>query len=155
MKSKITLILVLFSLFFTAAAFADTSIRAEVDKTKITTADTLTYKLIIITSEKNTPVPEAPKFSGFSVVSQAQSSTISFVKGATDTHLAYVFILMPLQTGKLKIEPSNIKVGPKTYASGGFEIEVTQSKSTPKTPEQKNLTAPDSQPDSEEPQTTL
>lgn len=134
MKVKTNLFIILFSLLFTAGAFAETSIKAQVDKTGITTDDSLTYKLIIISSEKNIPVPAIPKFEGFNLVSQAQSSTISFAKGGTETHLVYVFILVPGEAGKIKIEPSKIKVGAVTYTSEQFEIEVTQGKVQPQIP---------------------
>lgn len=147
MKFKTNLTYVLFSLFLAATAFAETSIKAQVDKTGITTDETLTYKLVIISSEKKIPVPLMPKFNGFTVLLQAQSVTASFVKRKEETQLVYVFILLPREAGKLKIEPGSIKISGNTYTSEEFEIEVTQGKALPK--------IPPSLPESDEPRITL
>jgi hypothetical protein len=146
---KTVLILFIFLFFFLDSAYAQTTIKAEVDKTTLTTDDTLTYKLIITSSEKKIPAPQVPKFEGFNIISQAQSSTLSFVKGNIKTILVYAFILAPTDIGKFKIEPSQIIVKGKTYSSEGFEIEVTQGKMKPKIPPEKI------QPESETPQVTL
>ena len=141
---------------FIVLAYAETSIKAEVDKTSITTDETLTYKIIITSSEKRMPEPQIPKFEGFSVISQAQSSTISFVQAGIKTILVYAFILAPTDKGKFKIRPSTIKIKNKTYSSDAFEIEVTQGKSKPKPPSEQKPSLPKELPQEEEkPQITL
>ena len=142
MKFKINLPVVLFILFSAGCVFAETSIKAEVDKISIATDDTLTYKLIITTSEKDIPVPLMPKFEGFDVVSQAQSSTITFAKGGSNTNLVYVFILAPRLAGKLTIQPVTLKVGLRKYESQQFQIGVTQGKPKPKISPNQELTLP-------------
>lgn len=156
MKIKSIISIVLFVFFFTISAFAQTSIKAEVDKTRISTDELLTYKLIITSSEKQLPPAQIPRFEGFSVVSQAESSTVSFVKSTIKNILVYAFILVPKDTGKFKIEPSIIKIKDKTYSSDTLEIEVIQGKAKPKAkPEQKPSQPEETQPESEEPQVTL
>lgn len=113
-------------------AFAETSIKSEVDKLKINSAETLTYKLTISSSEKQIPKATIPKFNGFKVISQAQSSNMSFTKGKITTGLVYVFILAPTNIGKFKIEPSTIKVKGQAFSSDAFEIEVTQGQAQPR-----------------------
>lgn len=139
MKVKAVLFLWLLSLLFVRLVFAETSIKSEVDKTGITTDDTLVYKVTVTSSEKNIPVPEIPKFEDFIVASQAQSSTIVFLKGRTNTQAAYGFILLPRQAGKLKIGPAKIKVGSETFVSEQLQIDVAQGK------EKSKETAPDPQ----------
>jgi hypothetical protein len=39
-----------------------------------------------------------------------------------------VFILSPADIGKMKIEPSSIKIKDDTYSSDAFEIEVRQAR---------------------------
>lgn len=141
MKNKI-IIAAIFVFLFTAIAFAETSIKAEVDKISITTDDTIVYKLIISSDEKNIPQPEFPKFEGFKVLSSAETSQIRFAKGIQKAGVIYVFILSPAEVGKITIEPSVIKIGNQTYSSDSFEIEVKPGRAQPKSK-------------SEEPRTTL
>jgi hypothetical protein len=124
------------------SAFAETTIKAEVDKKRISTDEAVTYKLIVSSTEKDIPQPQLPGFEGFATVSSAQSSTISFMQGGPKTILILACILAPLNTGKFTIQPSSITVQGKTYSSEAFDIEVVQGKTMP-------------QPETKEPQTTL
>ena len=152
---KIIVSLAIFVFAFIAASFAETEIKAEADKTSITTDDGLTYKIIITSSDKAVPAPQLPKFRGFSVLSQAQSSTMSFVKSNVKTILVYAFVLAPTDVGKFEIEPSTIKIGNKTYSTQALEIEVKPGKTKPKThPEEPSLPEK-SLPESQEAQVTL
>lgn len=127
---------------FASISFADTSIKAEVDKKKLSTDETLTYKLTITSSEKQLPQPQIVKFEGFNIISQVESSAISFLKSQITTNAVYVYILAPTDVGKFKIGPSLIKIKNKTYSSAEFNIEVVAGKVIPK-------------PESEQPQYTL
>lgn len=108
--------------------FAQTQVLAEIDKTTLVEDDNITYKFIITTSENKLPQPQIPAFKDFVIISQAQSSSISFVKGVSKTILTYTFILTPTSIGKFKIEPSSIKIKDKTYSTDSFEIEVKAAK---------------------------
>ncbi len=121
---KILLSCAMLLLIFILPALAETQIRAEVDKTSITADELLTYKIVIASSEKELPKPKVPDFKGFAIVSQAQSSTASFVKGAAKTILVFAFILAAKEKGRLQIPPCTIKVKDKEYSSQSFEIEV-------------------------------
>lgn len=148
-----TLLLILFS---TAPALAEISIKAEVDKTSISTDETLTYKLIITSTDNEAPEPEVPKFTGFNVISQAESSTFSYLKTGPKTILVLAFILAPNDIGKFKIEPSLIKLKGKAYSTDSFEIEVTQGKSKPQVPPEEKPSLPEEfQPESGQPKITL
>ena len=105
-------------------AFAQTTIKAEVDKTSITTDEFLTYKLTVVSVEKNIPPPKLPEFRGLAVVSQAESSTVSFQRGGMQSVIVFAFILLPQETGKIKIEPAQVRVKGKIYSSEAFQIEV-------------------------------
>ena len=149
MSRKSFFILVLLVVLFAVPLFAETTVKAEVSKTSISTDDTLTYKLSITTNEKNLPEPKLPKFDGFEVVSQAQSSNLSFVKNEMKSTIVFEFILVAPEAGKFKIGPSTIKAQGATYATDSFEIEVTQGKLKPKAPQE------NPPPESDEPQYTL
>lgn len=144
-KIKLLLPGILFILFISANSFAETAIKAQVEKTSITTDETLTYKITITSTEKKLPEPKIPDFKGFSVVSTVQSSTLSFGKNNINTTLGYAFILAPTDVGKFKIEPSKVTIAGRTYSSEAFEIDVKPGKAKPQ-----NI-----QPESEQPQYTL
>jgi hypothetical protein len=124
--------------------FAQTSIRAELDKMSLTTDEALTYKLIIISSERELPQPQVADFKDFALISQAQSSTFSFVKGTARTILVYAFILAPTKTGKFQIGTSFIKLKQKTLSTEVFEVEVKDGKS--KLKPQKKSPIPEKEP---------
>jgi len=126
MKTKLVISALLFVLFFVASACAEITIKAEVDNTSITTNDFLTYKLVIISTEKNIPSPQIPKFEGFDVLSQAQSSSLSLAASNIKTMLTFTYILASKEKGKFKIEPAVIKLNDKVLSSAAFEIEVKQ-----------------------------
>ena len=135
---------------------ADTSIKAEVGKTSITTDETLTYKLTITSDEKKLPQPELPDFANFSVVYSAQSSTLSVAKNSTRTTVSYSYILAPLEAGKFTVGPGRVKAGDKTYSSQAFEIEVKQGVNQPQPPHKQEPPQPEEEiPESKEPQFTI
>lgn len=153
---KTGILSLLFISLFTAAAFGETSIKAEVDKTSLTADDSFTYKLTITSSEENMPAPALSKFTGFKILSSAQSSTMSVIKNNIKTIIAYTFILAPANIGRFNIEASTIKIKKETYSTPAFVIEVKPGKTRPKAkPKEKPLLPEEIQPETEEPQITL
>jgi len=106
-------------------------IKAEIDKSELTTDDLLNYKVIINSMGKNISLPDFPEFDGFETVSQAHSSNISFSKGEVRRTTTYLFVLLPDKVGKITIGPASISIGNDIYATESFEIEVTQGKRAP------------------------
>jgi len=155
MKNKIIIAIILILLFI-PRAFAEVSINAKVDKTKINTDEAVTYKVTIISSERNIPAPQIPKFKSFNMVSQSQSSTASFTKSKINIVIVYTFILAPADIGRFKIEPSIIKIKDKVYTTDSFEIEVVLGKAKPvPKPEKKPSLPEELLPEREQPQITL
>jgi hypothetical protein len=144
MKFRFCILPIVFILFLISDVLAEVSLKAEVDKTSITVDENITYKLIIISSEKEVPQPQVAEFEDFLVLSQAQSSTVSFVKGTAKTILVYAFILAAKEAGKFKIKPSSIKIKDKVYPTDSFEIEVKAGLGLPRKrfalPEEENQT---------------
>ena len=62
-----------------------------------------------------------PKFEGFNVLSQEQSSTFSLAASNIKTTLTFTYILAPKEKGKFKIEPAVIKLKDKVFSSAAFE----------------------------------
>lgn len=130
--------------------YADTTIKAEVDKPQLTTDELLTYKITVTSSDKQIGALQLPELDGFSIASQSQTSNFSFSGKGVNTSVVYTFILLPLKTGRLKIGSSSVKVGNKAYYADNIEVEVTQGKAQPQKP-----VTPKKIPLSGEPQITL
>lgn len=121
---------VFFSLFLIilvapGSIFAEVSLKARVDKTRIALNQAVTYTLTIVSTERVVAQPEFPKFTGFAIASQQQSSTISFQKNGMKSVLSFKFVLLPQEEGSFKIEPASIKMRNQLYQSEAFKIEVT------------------------------
>lgn len=142
MKPRFFIYTALLILCLRGFASAETAIKAEVDKLRFSTDEALTYKLVVTTTESKIPQPKLPKFENFMIVSQANSSTVSFVRGGAKTILVFAFILAPKAVGKLKIEPASVQAEGKTYATPELEIEVVQGKAKPQSPPKKGRPAP-------------
>jgi hypothetical protein len=155
---KKTLILgMILSCLFCRGAFAEVTLKAEVDKKSLSTDEILTYKITISYSDVKVSDPALPVFQGFQVVSSAQSSSISLGRGKGKSSLSYAFVLAPEKAGKIKIEAASIKADGQTYSSDAFEIEVTQGARQPQPvlPKTKPTSPKKSVPQSEEPEITL
>lgn len=147
-------------LIFTGACFADESIKAEVDKLKVVIGEVFTYKITVSLSQGQITAPKLPELKDFQVVSQAQSSQISFSGGSAKTAVVYAFVLSPINTGKFTIGPATIKIKDKDYVTSSFIIEVIESKGRPKEgrkapsmPRQKRIPYPETE--EPKPQITL
>lgn len=155
MRNSIAATLI-FIFLFVNIVFAQTSLKAEIDKTQITTDETVTYKLTIISPERQIPNPQLPKFTGFKVISQAKSSHISLGGSENKTVITYQFILVPIDIGKFKLQPATVKIKNEVYSTDGFEIEVKPGKTKPQTQPKERILPPEGlPPETEKPQITL
>ena len=163
MKRFLLSLLVFIVLLSSACAFAETTIKAEVDKKVMSADEDLTYKVVISSSENSVPAPELPKFEDFTVLSSARSSTMSFKEGTVKTFAVYAVILAPAKTGTCTIAPATLKIKNTVYATDSIAIEVKEGKeksAPPQSPGEPRQSLPGSdpgseQPDSQEPKYTL
>lgn len=123
----ITFMAFFLTVFLGSSAFAETTLNAQVDKTELAAGQLLTYRLTVDSTEKKLPSPQLPKFEGFSVVSQAQSSNVSLIKNEVTIQYLFVFSLMPLQAGKYTIGPATVTIKDKAISTREFQIEVLPS----------------------------
>ena len=126
MKRAAVLCLAVAAVFlFTGSGFGkDLAFKAEVDKVKLAATEVLTYKLTVDSTLKDIPKPSFPDFSGFNVISEANTSHISVSGGTKNVSLGYVFMLRPTEAGTFTIKPAELKIGDKIYSSAEFKIEV-------------------------------
>ena len=125
--------------------FAEQAIHAEVDKTELSTDGVLTYKVSITSSGNEPMVPEVPEFDDFSVLSQMQSTQLSFAGDRADKVFEYSFVLRPKKDGELTIKPAVIRVGDQEYSSDSFSINVSPGQTQ----------APEVMPETGQPRITL
>ena len=152
---KIFFLTVILALLIAQPALAQITIKAEVSRSKLSTDDTLVYKVTITSPQANFNQPQLPKFTAFSILSQSQSTSLALEKEGWKTSLVYEFLLSPVAAGKLSIEPTSIKTKNEAISSEAFDIEVTQGKMIPKVPQGNPLPPKNSLPESEEPKVTL
>jgi hypothetical protein len=120
-------------LFLEARALdEEITLEAEVNKTNIALNVTLTYKLTVSSLQSRIPEPKFPKFSGFNILSQANTSKVSVEQGKVRIYLSYIFVLAPTRPGAFTISPSQLTIGEKTYSSAEFKIKVEPVKPQPK-----------------------
>jgi hypothetical protein len=126
MKSIIVSIALIF--LFLGTSLAQPSIKAEVDKKSVATDEAVVYKVTVILEQNNQPQIQLPKFDGFTIISTAESQTVSFADKTLKTHFLYVLVLVPRVAGTLKIPPVRLKSEAGTIESEAFEIQVKPGK---------------------------
>ena len=119
-------------------------ITASVDRTKLSTDETLTLAVTLNTNDSNPPNPTLPSLEGFTIVGSGTSSQISIVNGAMSTQLIYSYRLQPYATGDLVIDPISVTLNGQTYSTEPITVQVTQGTGTPPTAPPSNPTAPTS-----------
>jgi hypothetical protein len=124
MKSIQILVFLVFLFSVQSKVWADSPIKAEVDKASITTDEILTYKLTVISRQKDISSLKIPDFKGFIVISQIQSSSVSFQKEGQQTNLMLVFKLRPKQSGKIKIAPARVMIQGNSYTTEELFVEI-------------------------------
>ena len=135
-KFLMPVILALLVLPFASAGGAwaqgQNSIHAKVDRTSLSTGETL---LLTITASSssilNAPRPQMPELAGFNVVGTSTSSQISIVNGATTSQVVYLYQLQPYETGELVIEPVTLTVEGQTYSTQPIAVQVSQGSGAP------------------------
>ena len=139
--AAVGLALVILALPLSAVYAQASPIEVDVDRRQLSTDETLTLT-VTITGESTVPTPATPRFDEFSVLSRSSSSQISKVNGVTSAQVVYRYRLQPIRTGRVTIEPIEITLAGKTYASDPITVQVTQGSGVPSR-------APASQPSSQ------
>lgn len=133
MNGKVFFWLMVF-LMVSSAALCETTISSDVDKTTLSVGEELVYKVTVISSERDVPAPKIDNFEGCAILSQAESSTVTFERGGGKSVQVYVYVLSPVREGTLKIKPATIAVDNKIYSTEVLSVTVN--------PEIKNLQKP-------------
>ncbi len=100
-------------------------VTAEVDRTELTTDETLTLTLTIRGSGSIQP-PALTGLQGFAMLGRSSSMSISTVQGKTTSEAVYNFTLQPTETGTLTLGPISVTVDGRSHSTESIAVEVTQ-----------------------------
>ena len=129
-KLKLTLItaLTVIALLIVAVpSFAQESpIQAEVDRTNLTTDESLVLTITVQGLGSNVSEPEIPYLDGLNIVGSSTSSQISIINGSTSTSKVYQFRLQPARPGDVTIAPINVIIDGQTYGSDPILVHIEQ-----------------------------
>jgi hypothetical protein len=110
-----------------AQGSAQAAIQAEVDRTALSTDETLLLTVTLNSSSLlNAPRPALPVLTGFNVVGSGSSSQISIVNGDVTSVVVYSYRLQPYEAGDLVIEPISVTLGGQTYSTQPITVHVSQ-----------------------------
>lgn len=104
---------------------------AEVDRTSLSTDETLTLTVTVSGGMLSTPRPALPDLQGFQILSSQSSSQISIVNGDISSRVVYVYRLQPYETGDLVIQPIAVTVDGQTYSTLPIGVQVVQGTGAP------------------------
>jgi hypothetical protein len=140
-----TMIILLLVLVTPGYAQGNGVISASVDRTTLSTDETLTLTVELSAADGiNLSRPALPSLDGFSVVGSSSSSQISIVNGAVSMQWVYDYQLQPYSTGDLVIEPISVTLSGQTYSTQPITVRVTQGTGVPPSAPPSNPKAPSS-----------
>lgn len=105
------------------------SVTAEVDRSELTTDDTVTLT-VVVTGSGRVSQPTLPALDGLQILGTSRASQISIVNGVTNTQTIYRYTLQPLQTGEIEIGSISVIIDDQTYTTEPITLQVTQGSGT-------------------------
>ncbi len=126
-------------------AMAQSPITAKVNRTAITTDETVNLIVTVSSQSLAAPRPDLPPLDGFEIVGTSSTSQISMVGTKITSEGRYRFQLRPTKTGELVIPPITLSVNGQTFNTDPITVTVTQGTAPPQpsTPPSHSATAPD------------
>ena len=106
-----------------SARAQDNPITATVDRSSLTTDDTL---VLTVAVEGGDADPQLPVLDGFNIVATGSSTQISIVNGSMSTSKSFQYRLQPTRAGDLTIPAINVVVNGVTYGTAPIAVQVTQ-----------------------------
>jgi hypothetical protein len=109
-----------------AHAQAAASLTAEVDRTELSTDDTLNLTLTLKTPDGSAPRLTLPTIRGFRVAGSSMSSQLSSINGAMSSITTYEYRLQPTSAGTFRIPSMILDWNGQSLSTDGIDITVTQ-----------------------------
>jgi len=104
---------------------------AEVDRTNISTDDTIILTVTVDMFEASLSKPQMPALTGFEVIGRNNATQISMLNGDMTVQETYQYYLRPVKTGELIIEPITLSVYGSTYSTDPIVIQASQGTGNP------------------------
>ncbi len=101
-------------------------IQAEVDRTNLSTDESLVMTVTINAASGRPSQPVLPPMAGLQIVGQSSGTSIQIVNGDITTQMTYQYRLQPTQAGDFVIEPISTTVNGQTFSTQPIVISVSQ-----------------------------
>jgi hypothetical protein len=142
---SLTLIVALIGGWLSSAANVhaqtEASLTIEVDRTELSTDDTLLLTLTLQTPDGSSPRLTLPAIRGFRVADSTMSSQLSSINGAMSSNTTYVYRLQPTSAGTFRIPKLTLDWNGQLLSTDGIDITVTQG-AAPSAPPASGQAAP-------------
>ena len=124
--------LVLMGLLFLALqpGYAQSPVTATVDRASISSNE-LVMLTITVDVDTTSPRVTLPAMDKFTIITSSRSSQMSIVNGNISTRHVQRYLLRPLATGQLTIDPIEVEIDGQTYLTDPITIEVTDTPAVP------------------------
>ncbi len=108
-------------------AFAQTpTATATVDRSSLSTDETLILTITVDTGQDQQVQPRLPSLDGFRILSSSSGRQLTQVNGATSAQSTFQFVLQPLRAGVLTIPSFAVAWNGQELATDPIEVTVTQ-----------------------------
>jgi hypothetical protein len=107
----------------TARAFADVSVNATVDRSRISFGESVTLTIAVQGAQSGAQ-PSVPRIDGLTFAGPSTQSSVSIMNGAMSQSLSYVYQVTPGRTGEFAIPAIEVNVGKKSYLTVPIKLVV-------------------------------
>lgn len=125
-KYLIPIILVILLTSAVGITYAQGPLQAQVDRTSLSTDETLALTVTVSASVLRAPTPVLPSLLGFNVTGNSTSSQMSMINGSVRSQIVYTYRLQPYETGDLVIDPISVTIDGNTHSTQPITVHVTQ-----------------------------
>ncbi len=108
------------------SAQSPSMIWAEVDRTNLSTDETLLLTVTVDASEGDPSRLDLPDLEGFEVLGSNRSAQITLINGEMSSHTIFQYQLHPLREGTLLIDPFAITLAGQEYFTDPIQVIVSQ-----------------------------
>lgn len=133
----ISLVLIILLLLFVQPGYAQSPVAATVDRTSMASNELVTLT-VTIDVEAASPRVTLPVTDKFTTITSSRSSQMSIVNGNISTRYVYRYLLRPLETGQLTIEPIEVDIDGQIYKTDPITIEVSDVAASGQSPSGSN-----------------
>ena len=125
-------------------AFAQSQdiVKAEVDRTNLSTDEVLVLTVSVDTSYGSPSRPQLPALDEFELLGSSSGTQISIINGNVSQQATFNYRLHPIQSGDLVIDPVMVTIGGITYHTEPIQVNVTQGNGQVQSAPQPSQTLP-------------